>query len=250
MVTRLKAQPPPPVPHRGPPTQKEEESEVEKADEDVEMDEAEKGEERAERKYEEGPKYGEEYGERSDDEDTVKATQSKQKAPSMVRRTQQMRTPSPTPEPGPRPIKLSWCEANLAEVIKRARQWEVIEARMDRWMVKERGTKTEKVSREGHEEKEAKRAKRTKERWVKRGLGEEQILMWAEAIKVELTGLDWECWVVRNMTSEGGYRRYRLDMKDGETMKKLTYVGPREEPWTKWGRRETREDKGYGRSGW
>ncbi|KAL0639431.1 hypothetical protein Q9L58_001459 [Maublancomyces gigas] len=248
MVTRLKAQPPPPVPHRGPPIQEEKKNEDEKADEDLEMGEAEKGaresregsEDEKGSEYEEGSKYGEEYGERSDDEDAVKATQPKQKKPSIV---QQMRTPSPTPEPGPRPIKLSWCEANSVEVTQRARQWEVIEAKMDRWMAKARGTQMEKILREGHEEKEAARARRTKSGWVKRGLGEEQIILWAKAIKIDLTELDWECWIVRNITGEGGYRWYRLDMKDGETTKKLTYVGPGEEQWTKWGRRETREDK-------
>lgn len=72
--------------------------------------------------------------------------------------------------------------------------------------------------------------------------------LWAVKVRRRRGGeskLDRDCWVVRNVTGSGGYRWYRLDVKDGEVEKKLTYVGPRKKDEGKWTRKKRREDK-YG----
>ncbi|KAL0635432.1 hypothetical protein Q9L58_005640 [Maublancomyces gigas] len=208
MVTRLKAQPPPPVPQRGSPTQEEEGSEKERAEEDTEMGE---GESRA-RESGEGSEY--------------KEGQSMKRGQCMGRsmavppppKRQQQRTPSPTPEPA-RPVKLSWCEANPAE-----------------------GQGGERRYQKSHEE--GGKTERDKKQMVVWDEKERGILEWGKQMR-GTSALDRECWVVNHITGEEGYRCYRLDMKDGETTKKLTYVGLKEKVESaKWARKETREDKG------
>lgn len=63
---------------------------------------------------------------------------------------------------------------------------------------------------------------------------------------VIVSKLDRDCWIHVVKNAENGGYRYRLDMKDGETEKKLTYTGDLVKGTkSRWAGEERREDK-YG----